>query len=228
VTGKLTPLGWSLLIIVILFLTIVLQCFHLNSIQSDAYHWRSVAAARDTLVQDAQGRAHRAAVDLAGVREMYAAIERVSEEQAAEIKRLRAHVQSVTTVTVQAPAETLYVHSEGTPTYPDSIQSYAFGIRSFLFDFEGATVRVGYKQDAYSLLNATITYKPVSLLLTVSRMKDDSYRTDVETIPPIWTVQVLDTVVLVERPSALTRIWRRIRFPLVFCSGVYVGARLFR
>ena len=225
-SGKLTPLGWSLLIIAILCLTIVGQCFRLDAVTSDAYHWRNVAAARDTLVQDAQGRAHRAGVELSSVREMYAVLRESSQEQYAEIKRLRAHVQSVTTITVQAPPETLYVPS-GDTVYTESVPSYAIGIQSYVFDFEGATVKVTPDSN-YSFLSATISYKPLSVLATISRMKDDTWRTDVQVNPAVYEITGINTVVLSEKPGYFSRFWARIRFPLVFAAGVYTGAKLFR
>jgi len=219
VTGRLTPLGWALCIIGALLVALSLTICRLDSVNADRYHWRAVAAARDTLVQDAQGRAHRAAVDLASVREMYGVLEQANREQAETIRRLRARPATVTTVTVQAPAETLVVATS------DTVWA-SLGIREYRFDFAGAGVQV--RVDSVGTASASILYKPVRLTVTTSLLRDKSWRTDVAVDPQVWEIADIQSYVHQERPGAIARFIRRWHGPFLLAGAFCLGLQAAR
>ena len=221
-SNRLTPLGWAGLACCVLTLVCGLLFWRLDALTADRDSWRATAAARDTLVVDAQGRAHRAAAEVAKVREVLGIIERVNAEQAETIRRLKAKPATVTTVTVQAPAETLVVATS------DTVWASP-GIREYRFDFAGASV--GVTVDTASA-SASIRYKPVRLTVTTSMLRDKSWRTDVAIDPPVWEIAGLESYVLQEKPGWLERTWARVRWPLLLgtaaCGGLWFGLQIGR
>jgi len=132
-----------------------------------------------------EGHYRRLASVARSERAIRAALQKESTALAADLRRARARIASLTSTTITAPPETLLVATS------DTVWAQ-LGIREYRFDFAGAGVRV--RVDSLDTAAASIDYRPVDLVTVVYRRPDRSWWADVEISPP-WEVGQLQVTV---------------------------------
>jgi len=166
--------------------------------QRDA--WKLVAAERDTLHKDADGKYHRAMAELENVRQMRATYRDSFPDLYEENRRLKAREQVLVQAIARMESDTTAVSATDTVYVEEGVRVSRV---DFQLEYEGATV-TGHTTTPPPRAEARIDYRPIPLTILVSQLRDKSWRTNVETAP--WVeILSLDARVVPYRSSWLER-----------------------
>jgi len=202
---------WPVLTVVLVAVVALTMCQN-QRLRANAGHWRNVAAHRDSLHQDAEGRVHTAAATVESFRDLRRVYGDSLSEIRRENRRLRAREREFISVVAGYEADTVYVPATDT-VYVEGGASISRV--DFELEFDHATV-TGYTLTPPPVAHGTIQYEPISLGIVLSQLRDSSYRVDVQG-PPELDIRVLDATV-VDRPKS----WLRRNHPWIASIGLLV------